>query len=117
MITEKTINSLYKMFSKRPESPDCLDIAILFENLMGVHDIYVDDFGNLIIESLPPDSPFHKLSLSRINGIVDFEEWVAIVLNASIIFLDKRTSKVQIHIKKAKTSILDKIFHHPSPEI
>ena len=105
------------MFSKRPESPDCLDIAILFENLMGVHDIYVDDFGNLIIESLPPDSPFHKLSLSRINGIVDFEEWVAIVLHATIIFLDKRTSKVHIHIKKAKTSILDKIFHHPSPEI
>lgn len=100
------------MFAKRPESPDCLDIAILFENLMGVHDFYVDDYGNLIIESLPEGSPFHKLALSRVNGIVDFEEWVAIVLHSSIIFLDKRSSKVQIHIRQHKESFLRRIFHH-----
>lgn len=108
------------MFAKRPESPDCLDIAILFENLMGVHDFYVDNHGNLIIESLPKESPFHKLALSRVNGIADFEEWVAIVLHSSIIFLDKRSPKVQIHIKPHKESFVERLFRgankHPHEE-
>lgn len=110
MITEKVINSLYKTYKNRPESPDELDICLLFEKLIEHHDIQIDDNGNLIINSLPAGSPFHKISLSRIHAIVEFEHKIAVVLHSSIIFLSKNDEKTHIHIRQTKESLLSKIF-------
>ena len=110
MITEKVINSLYKTYKNRPESPDELDICLLFEQLIDHHDIQIDDHGNLIINSMPAGAPFHKIALSRIHAIVEFEHKIAIVLHSSIIFLNKKDDKSHIHIRQTKASLLDKIF-------
>ena len=110
MITEKVINSLYKTYKNRPESPDELDVCLLFEKLLEHHDIEIDDNGYLVINSMPAGSPFQKIKLTRIHAIVEFENKIAIVLHSSIIFLSKTDSKSHIHIRQTKSSLLDKIF-------
>lgn len=110
MITKQVIDTLYKKYDKRPKSPDCLDFGLLFDSIVDFHNVSVDmDSDELVINSIEPNSPFHKLPLSKINAIVPFEEWVAIVLHSSIIFLNKKSSKVSVHLKPPKMSILDKI--------
>ncbi len=110
MITEKVINSLYKKYKNRPKTPDELDIALLFENLIENHDISIDDEAHLIINSLPPSSPFHRIALSRIHAIVEFEHKIAIVMHSSIIFLNKKDSQVNIHIKPITPTLADRLF-------
>ena len=96
------------MCKNRPESPDDLDIALLFEDVADKHALMLDE-GYLTINSLPPDSPFHRIALKRIHGIINFEEDVAIVLHSSIIFLSKKDSRVNIHIQQQKPSFMDRI--------
>lgn len=110
MITEKVIDSLYKQYNKRPSSPDELDISLLFENLIASHDIAIDDEANLVINSIPPESPFHRIPLQNIHAIVEFEYKIAIVLHSSIIFLNKDDSRTHIHIRQPRRSLLDKIL-------
>lgn len=110
MITEKVIDTLYRKYRKRPSSPDELDIDLLFGEIILFHDIAIDDDANLVVNSIPPQSPFHKIPLSNIHTIIEFEHKVAIVMHSSIIFLNKTDSKFHIHIKNSKQSFLDKIF-------
>ena len=44
MITRKVIQTLYKKYRKLPESPDCLDMPLLFENALQ-HNINIDMDG------------------------------------------------------------------------
>ncbi len=110
MITDAVIDSLYKKYKKPPASPDELDIALLFENLLDTHDVMIDDRGNLIINSLPPTSFFRKIALNRIHAIVEFEHKIAIVLHSSILFLNKHDSKSHLHVKQVKRSLLNRML-------
>ena len=103
MIDNKTIQELYKKFNRRPSSP---------EYLMDNHNFYIDDNGNLVIGSIAPSSPFHSIPLAHIHKIVEFEDEIALVLHSSIIFLNKNNSKVHIHIRTHKPTLLDKIRGH-----
>ena len=67
------------------------------------------DTASLIIHSLGERSPFYKLLLSRIYAIVPFEEWVAIVMHSSVIFLNRTSAKVSVHIKPPRLSFIDKV--------
>lgn len=110
MITKQVIDTIYKKYDKRPKSPDCLDFGLLFDTVQENHDISVDmDADSLFIGSIDSRSPFHKIPLSKIHAIIPFEEWVAIVLHSSIIFLNRNSSKVSIHIAPPKMSFLDKV--------
>ena len=116
MIRKQVINTLYKKYRKLPKSPDCLDFALLFDYVVEHHTITIDlENDCLIINSLEPTSIFHRIPLSRIHAIVPFEEWVAIVLHSSIIFLNKKSSKVSVNIKMPKPSLWERvksIFSH-----
>lgn len=110
MITTDVINAIYKKYDKWPKSPDCLDFALLFEGAGIVHDIMIDpEMQELTIASISPDSPFHTLSINNIYAIIPFEEWIAIVLHSSIIFLNKKKPLTSIHIKQPTLSIWDRI--------
>lgn len=112
MITRQVIETLYKKYRKLPESPDCLDMPLLFDYAAEHHNISIDMEGPLdclIIRSISPDSPFHRIPLERIHAIVPFEEWVAIVLHSSIIFLNKNSSQVSVHLRRHKETIVDKV--------
>lgn len=119
MITKEVIDNIYKQCNKRPASPDQLNLGLLFEYAIDNHAIYIDD-GNLVIDSVQPDSPFHTIPLRNINEILEFENSIAIVLPNSIIILNKHDSGVHIHIKMTKPSLLDRargLFHHDDAEI
>ena len=110
MITKTIIDTLYKKYRKRPKSIDCLDFGLLFGSLADHHDISVDiDSDSLMLYSLGDRSPFYKIPLSKIHAIVPFEEWVAVVLHSSIIFLNRESSKVSVHVKPLEMSFLDKL--------
>lgn len=108
MITKKVIDSIYKTCTKRPENPDDLNVELLFEQIENPLAISVED-GWLILHTVDPLSPFHKISLSRINCIEAFEDEIAVVLHSSIIFLNKKDGKPTINIKQEKNSIIDKL--------
>lgn len=107
MVTKKVIESLYKTCNTRPESPDELNIAALFEALP-FHGVQIED-GDVVINSIPDESPFHRISLSRINDIIEFEDEVAIVLHSSIIFLNKADGRANVHIRQQQPSLIDRL--------
>ena len=110
MITKQVIETLYKKYNKRPKSPDCLDFGLLFDSITDYHNISVDmETDELVINDLGEMSPFHKIPLSKIHAIVPFEEWVAIVLHSSIIFLNRKATKVSVHVKPPELSFMDRI--------
>lgn len=110
MITKEVIDTLYKKYSKRPKSVDCLDMPVLFDYAAEHHNISIDpETEELIIRSIDPKSPFHRVPLRHVNAIVPFEEWVAVILHSSIIFLNRKSSKVSIHIRQEEPSIIDRL--------
>lgn len=109
MLTKSVIDSLYRKYDRRPASPDELDIVLLFEELFDMHEVSIDENGNLIISSIDSESPFHSIPLRNIHAIVNFEEEVAIVLHSSIIILEKHSPKVFINLRETGRTITDKI--------
>ncbi len=107
MITKEVIDSIYKQYKSRPSSPDTLNLGLLFQYAIDNHAIFVDD-GNLVIDSVSPDSPFHTIPLSNIHEIVEFENSIAVVLHSSIIFLNKHDDAVHVHLRMQKPSLLDR---------
>lgn len=110
MITKQVIETLYKKYRKLPKSPDYLDFGLLFDSVAEHHDIVIDmESDSLFLRDLGEKSPFYRLSLKRIHAIVPFEEWVAIVLHSSILFLSRNSSKISVHIEPPKLSVLEKM--------
>ncbi len=109
MITKKVIDELYRRFRKRPSGIEHLDVGLLFEHASEHHDITIDDDGNLVIDSIDENSPFHKIALDRIHGFYQFDDVIAIVLHSSIIFLNKNDNGVNVHIKFDKPSLWERI--------
>lgn len=110
MITKEVIRTLYKQYPKRPKSFDCLDMALLFDSVGVMHDISVDiDTNELIIGAIDARSLFHRIPLAHIHAIVPFEEWTAIVLHSTIIFLNKKSTKVSVHLKPPTPTVTERI--------
>lgn len=108
MITNQVIKEIYKKYSKRPASPDELNMPPLFEAAHPSHNIAIED-GKLIINSIPANSIFHKIPLKNIHAILEFESVVAIVLHSSIIFLSKTDDKNYVNFKPLEMSFIDKL--------
>jgi len=110
MITKEVIKTLYKQYAKRPKSTDCLDIAMLFDTVGPMHDISVDiDTDELVIGSIDAKSPFHRILLGHIHAIVPFEEWTAVVLHSSVIFLNRIDTRVSIHLKPPTPTLAERL--------
>lgn len=108
MITKKTIEEVYRRYRKKPKSIDELSVELLFDSISQVHGLEIID-EKIILRSVDEQSMFHKITLSRVYGIVNFEKTVAIVLHSSIIFLNKKEPKVNIHIKPEPKTFIEKV--------
>ncbi len=110
MITKEVIKTLYKKYPRRCKSIDDLDIAMLFETVGAMHDISIDpETDKLIIGSMDPKSIFRKIPLAHVHAFVPFEEWTAIVLHSSIIFLNRLKPTVSVHLKPITPSLTDRL--------
>ncbi len=67
------------------------------------------DENDIIINNIDASSPFHRIPVSHIHAILEFDEAVAIVLHSSIIFLSKDDGSVHVHLKEMRPSIIDRI--------
>ncbi len=100
MITKQNIKTLYKQYNNHPESINQLNTQELLDNTAEYHGTYIDpNTDELIISSITNTSPFRTIPLRNIHTIIQIENWSAIVLMSSIIFLDHNSSKVCIDIK------------------
>ncbi len=111
MITSDVINAIYRQYSKRPASYDELDFTTLFEKANENHNILVDpENEELVIGSISPESPLHKIPLRNIHAFVPFENWVAIALHSSVIFLSSKDIKVSVHLRAEAPSLWNRLF-------
>lgn len=108
MITQDVIKEIYKKYSKRPSSPDELNIPPLFEAVHPSHRIQLDE-DKIVVNSIPATSIFHSIPLRNVNAILEFESHVAIVLHSSIIFLSKTDGRNFINFKPLERSFMDKL--------
>lgn len=108
MITKKMIKEVYKKYHTKPKTIDCLNVSLLFDDEMQMHEIEIVD-DTIEINSLEPTSLFRKIALSRVYGIENFEKSVAIVLHSSMIFLKKGAKDVAVHIKPQPVGIWERI--------
>lgn len=108
MIDNKTIDNIYKKYSKRPASIDQLNIPLLFEAAHEDHAIEIKGH-DLIINSQEKWSPFHTIDLNRVHAILDFDKSIAIVLHSSILFISKTSADVKIHIRDVRPSLSDRL--------
>ena len=108
MIQKKVIDAIYKKCRRRPQSPDELNIPLLFEKLPEEAMIEIDE-NDIIINNIDASSPFHRIPVSHIHAILEFDEAVAIVLHSAIIFLSKDDGSVHVHLKEMRPSIIDRI--------
>ena len=85
-------------------------MALLFDSVGVMHDISVDiDTNESIIGAIDARSLFHRIPLAHIHAIVPFEEWTAIVLHSTIIFLNKKSTKVSVHLKPPTPTVTERI--------
>ena len=108
MIQKKVIEAIYKKYSNRPASPDELNIPLLFEKLPEEAMIEIDG-NDIVIGSIPQSSPFHRIPVSHIHAILEFEEAIVIVLHSSILFLSKENGALSVHLRDIKPSLIDRI--------
>lgn len=117
MITRENIKEIYRKYKNTPESVDDLNFSALFDETAIHHDIMIDPVENTItFGSIDKNSPFHTLPLNRINAILGFDEWVAVVMHSAILFLNRKNQKVVVDIKMTQPSIgerLTQMFRSP----
>lgn len=104
MITTKVIKELYKRYRRPASSREELGMELLLEQVGRCHGLSVDNDGAneiLTINSVSAASPFHSIPIGHVCAVVPFDEWVAIVLPSSIIFLCRENDDVRINLKKA----------------
>jgi hypothetical protein len=108
MIQKKVIDSIYKKFRKTPASPDELNIPLLFEKLPEEAAVEIDR-NQLLINSIDANSPFYSIPINHIHAIIEFDEVIAIVLHASIIFISKDDGTTYVHLKELGLSLIDRV--------
>ena len=108
MITKKIINKIYRKYNAPVGEDIKPQLESVAEYLKGKHQIVLK---NDIVElsDLSEDSPFRRIPIDRIYGLVNFEKAVAIVLPTCILFLSKENSNINIHIRLPKETIMEKI--------
>ena len=108
MVTKKLIDTIYRKYNRPPGSPDELNFGLLFDYVLENHGIIIDE-NDLFIGSVDPKSPFAQLPLSHIHKILEFEDNIAIVLRNSILFLSKKDSDVNVHIRMDSPSVWSRL--------
>lgn len=104
MIKPEIIKELYKKFPQPTEEKNKLNLEHLSSEKLNHHSIEMTS-TDLVINSVEEISPFHEIPLRNISGIENLESHIAIVLRNSIIFLDKKTTDIHVHINIEHPSI------------
>lgn len=112
MTDQKLISELYRRFKRRPETLDQRNLRLLADYIVEERGVALRD-DSLVFTEMPASSPFREIRLAHIHGVADLGNLLAIVLNASIIFMHKTSLETSVHLKAPglKDRLLAKFRH------
>ena len=110
MIKEDTINEIYKKYKRPVRNPEELRIPYFIDILSVANPIRHKD-DEIEIVKLDEFNPFKRFLIRSLTGILEFDRMVAFVFPNHIIFLEKNSDEMHIHLKpELKPNLLKKIF-------
>lgn len=109
MVTQKVIKEIYKKYSKPPRHADDLSIPHFLDLLKEHHDLHCEN-GEIVNHNLDAFNPFAKMLISRVNGILELDIYVAFVFGNHILFFDKHSENMHIHFKPEKRGFFSRLF-------
>lgn len=111
MITRSVIHEIYRQCSKRPGCADDIDVALLFDpNISAYHSIYIDNSARaIVIADMGAESMMRSIPLDHVFGIIPFERWVAIVLRSAILFIDKTSPQLSMHLAPERPGLWQRL--------
>lgn len=98
MTDQELINSLYKRFGHQPATLDERHFDLLADYIVDGRGIELDD-DIIIFTHIAGKSPLRRIPLRNINGVADLGGLLAIVLHSAIIFFNKQTLAVTVHLR------------------
>ncbi len=98
MSDKKLIDSLYKRYHRRPDTLDERHLYLLVDFIVDEQGVELND-DRIVFTGIDEHSPFREIRLNNINGVEDLGGWLAIVLHSTIIFFNKDTHEVSVHIR------------------
>ena len=111
MITREVIHEIYRQCSKRPGCVDDIDLALLFDpEVSAYHNIYIDNSAAaIVLADIGADSMMRSIPLTHVFGILPFERWLAIVLGSAILFIDKTSPLISMHLAPERGGLWHRI--------
>lgn len=111
MVTKAVIKELYKKFKEPPEDVGILNLSYFMELLKEHHPMRIDG-GEIVVENVDEYSPFRRMLIKRLTGVMEFNKYVAFVMQEHILFFEKRGKGILLHlIPTKKKSCIKKIFN------
>ena len=105
MITTKHINELYRRYRNKPLNIEERNLPLLAHYALDSAAMHLDG-SQVILNKIDSTSPFRTIDVDRIHAVVDFDNSIAIVLRASIVFIHKLTYQTRIHIRPNPEGLL-----------
>lgn len=66
--------------------------------------------GEIIVENVDEFSPFRRMLVRRLTGVMEFSKYVAFVMNEHIFFFEIEGDGMHLHFRPEKKSFWQKIF-------
>lgn len=101
MVTKRVINELYKKFNTPPDDINVLNLNYHMDILRKYHPMKVDG-DEIIVENVEEYSPFRRMLIKRITGVLEFNKYVAFVMTEHIFFFEKRGKEISLHFLPIK---------------
>lgn len=120
MITDATIQEIYKKNRKPPKNLNDLNLNDALYTLQKHHNLTVDSedlsTAEVTIQDMEEFSPFRRFLVRSLHAILHFDHQVAFVFRSHILFLSKESPELRVHFKSevdddSESSWLDRIFH------
>lgn len=101
MITNDTIANLYSTFATEPALFEDRGLTRLMDYAFDTDAIEFDG-DRLVFTTMDQDSPMRSVEIERIYGAKEFDDYLAVVLPNSIIFLDRCDYSTHVHVKECE---------------
>lgn len=108
MITKKIIKDLYDRHQISEKKLLNFSIEEISKQCIHLYDLEISN-ENLRIKTMDTNSPFSSIPIKNIGGVSQVENYTAIVLRNSVLFLNNDVNEIKVHIKEVKLSKWEKI--------
>ncbi len=105
---DKLTRSLYRKFNRRKSTLDQRRLDLLCDNIIDRRGIELND-DRIIFTAMPAGAPLRSIRLDHIRGVAELGDSLAIVLHSSIIFFNRTTLQITVHLKPP--TLLDRLRH------